>query len=130
MFAFRMLDRSGVPAYLQLVDQVRRGLLLGHLQEGDQLPTVRAVAAGLVINPNTVAKAYRELEHAGLAVARAGQGTFVTGSVEQVPAATYARLSGRLRQWLADARGAGLAPEQVRAMVEAVMDDEQDRETV
>ncbi|MFJ7131008.1 GntR family transcriptional regulator [Streptomyces sp. NPDC098101] len=129
MFAFRMLDRSGVPAYLQLVDQVRRGLLLGHLREGDQLPAVRAVAAGLVVNPNTVAKAYRELEHAGLAVARAGQGTFVTGSIEQVPAAAYARLSGRLRQWLADARGAGLAPEQVRAMVEAVMDDERRRET-
>ncbi|MFJ3860370.1 GntR family transcriptional regulator [Streptomyces sp. NPDC090085] len=129
MFAFRVLDRSGVPAYLQLVDQVRRGLLLGHLQEGDQLPTVRAVAAGLVINPNTVAKAYRELEHAGLAVARAGQGTFTTGKVEQVPAAAYARLSSRLRQWFSDAQEAGLAPEQVRAMIDAIMDDEQRRET-
>ncbi|MBM7774627.1 GntR family transcriptional regulator [Actinokineospora baliensis] len=129
MFAFRMLDRSGVPAYLQLVDQVRRGLLLGHLQGGDQLPTVRAVAAGLVINPNTVAKAYRELERAGLAVARAGLGTFATDSIEQVPATTYARLSGRLRQWLADAKTSGLAPEQVRAMIDAALDDEQRRDT-
>ncbi|HYN94261.1 MAG TPA: GntR family transcriptional regulator [Pilimelia sp.] len=124
MFAFRLDARSGVPTYLQLVDQVRRGLLLGYLHDGDQLPTVREVAAALVVNPNTVAKAYRELERAGLVTPRAGQGTFVTGSVDQVPAVTYARLARGLRTWLRGARDAGLDDEQVRALVATVLDDQ------
>jgi GntR family transcriptional regulator len=77
VFAFRLDARSGVPTYLQLVNQVRQAILLGYLQPGDQLPTVRQVAAELAINPNTVAKAYRELEREGLAAARSGQGTFI-----------------------------------------------------
>jgi GntR family transcriptional regulator len=125
MFAFRLDTRSGVPTYLQLVDQVRRGLLLGYLHEGDQLPTVRDVAAALVVNPNTVAKAYRELERAGLVTPRAGQGTFVSGNVDQVPAATYARLSRGLRGWLRTARDSGLDTEQVRALVSATLDDDE-----
>ncbi|GAA4723356.1 GntR family transcriptional regulator [Phytohabitans rumicis] len=125
MFAFRLDTRSGVPTYLQLVDQVRRGLLLGYLREGDQLPTVREVAAALVVNPNTVAKAYRELERAGLVTPRAGQGTFVSGNVDQVPAATYARLSRGLRGWLRTARDSGLDHEQVRALVSATLDDDE-----
>lgn len=124
VFAFRLDARSGVPTYLQLVDQVRRGLLLGYLHDGDQLPTVREVAAALVVNPNTVAKAYRELERAGLVTPRAGQGTFVTGSVDQVPAVTYARLARGLRTWLRGARDAGLDDEQVRALVATVLDDQ------
>lgn len=123
-FAFRLDSRSGVPTYLQLVEQVRRGLLLGYLHDGDQLPTVREVAAALVINPNTVAKSYRELERAGLASPRAGQGTFVTGTVDRIPAATYARLSGQLRSWAQGARRAGLGADQVRALVTAVMEEE------
>jgi GntR family transcriptional regulator len=124
VFAFRLDTRSGVPTYLQLVDQVRRAMLLGYLREGDQLPTVREVAAALVVNPNTVAKAYRDLERAGLVTPRAGQGTFVTGSVDRVPAATYVRLSRGLRSWLAGARQAGLDREQVRALVAATLDDD------
>ncbi|MET7400658.1 GntR family transcriptional regulator [Dactylosporangium sp. NPDC005572] len=124
MFAFRLDARSGVPTYLQLVEQVRRGLLLGYLSDGDRLPTVREVAAALVVNPNTVAKAYRELEHAGLVDARGGQGTYVVGSIDRVPAATYARLSRDLRGWLAAARAAGLDHEQVRALVTAALDDD------
>jgi GntR family transcriptional regulator len=124
VFAFRLDSRSGVPTYLQLVDQVRRGVLLGYLREGDQLPTVREVAAAVVVNPNTVAKAYRELDRIGLVSARAGQGTFITGSIDQIPAATYARLSRSLRAWLRTARDAGLRPEQVRALVAATVDDE------
>lgn len=127
MFAFRLDARSGVPTYLQLVEQVRRGLLLGYLCDGDRLPTVREVAAALVVNPNTVAKAYRELEHAGLAAPRAGQGTFVVGSVDRVPAATYAQLSRGLRTWLHTAREAGLDAEQTRALISAALDDEADR---
>jgi GntR family transcriptional regulator len=125
VFAFRLDTRSGVPTYLQLVDQVRRGLLLGYLRDGDQLPTVREVAATLVVNPNTVAKAYRELERAGLVTPRAGQGTFVTGIIDQVPAATYARLSRSLRGWLRTAHDAGLDSEQVRALISATVDDHQ-----
>lgn len=123
MFAFRLDGRSGVPTYLQLVEQVRRGLLLGYLSDGDRLPAVRDVAAALVVNPNTVAKAYRELEHAGLAAARAGQGTYVVGSIDQVPAATYAKLSRTLRGWLRTAEEAGLDREQVHALIAATLDD-------
>ena len=125
-FVFRLDSRSGVPTYLQLVEQVRRGLLLGYLHDGDQLPTVREVAAALVINPNTVAKSYRELEREGLATPRAGQGTFVTGTVDRIPAATYARLSGRLRTWLRDAHTAGLGRDQVHAVVAAVLSEQRE----
>ena len=125
MFAFRLDARSGVPTYLQLVDQVRRGLLLGYLQGGDQLPTVRNVAVDLAVNPNTVAKAYRELERAGLVAPRAGQGTFVSGTVERVPAETYVRLSAKLRTWLDSALDTGLTFDQVQALISAVLDDEQ-----
>lgn len=124
MFAFRLDPRSGVPTYLQLVDQVRRAVLLGYLREGDRLPTVREVAAAVVVNPNTVAKAYRELERAGLVTPRAGQGTFVSGLVGEVPAAAYARLSHGLRDWLRAARAAGLDQEQIGALVTATLDDE------
>lgn len=124
LFVFRLDSRSGVPTYLQLVDQVRRAVVLGYLHDGEQLPTVREVAAALVVNPNTVAKAYREMERAGLVSPRAGQGTFVTGAVDQIPAATYARLSGKLRAWVRSAREAGLQPDQVRALVTAILDDE------
>lgn len=127
MFAFRLDDHSGVPTYLQLVDQVRRAVLLGYLCDGDRLPTVREVAGALVVNPNTVAKAYRELDRAGLVTARAGQGTFITGSIDEVPTATYARLSRNLRNWLREAYEAGLAPEQVRALVGATLDDGETR---
>ena len=75
MFRFRLDGSSGVPPYLQLVHQVRQALLLGYLREGDRLPTVKDAAADLVINPNTVVKAYRQLEHEGLAGGRPGQGT-------------------------------------------------------
>jgi GntR family transcriptional regulator len=125
VFKFRLDSRSGVPTYLQLVDQVRRGLLLGYLEDGDQLPTVREVAAALVVNPNTIAKAYRELERAGLAAPRAGKGTFVVAGVDRVPAATYARLAARLRVWVHSAHEAGLAHDQVRALVTAILDDDQ-----
>lgn len=127
MFAFRLDSRSGVPTYLQLVDQVRRGMLLGYLSEGDRLPTVREVAASLVVNPNTVAKAYRELEREGLVAPRAGQGTFITDRLGEVPTVAYARLSRGLRAWLRTAREAGLSRDQVAALVAATLDDELSR---
>src|SRR6266480_5451088 len=82
---FHLDGRSGVAPYLQLIHQVRQALRLGLLREGDQLPTVKDVVAGLAINPNTVLKAYRELEHKGLAAGRPGQGTFIEGTLDVVP---------------------------------------------
>ena len=81
MIEFHLDSRSGVSPYLQIVQQVRQAMRLGLLHDGDQLPTVKEVVAQLAINPNTVLKAYRELEHEGLASARPGVGTFVTGSL-------------------------------------------------
>ena len=78
MIEFHLDGRSGVAPYMQLIHQVRDALRLGMLREGDQLPKVKDVAAGLAINPNTVLKAYRELEYEGLVAARPGIGTFVT----------------------------------------------------
>src|ERR1700761_4942136 len=81
--AFRLEPGSGVPTYLQLVQQVEPALRLGYLVPGDQLPRVKDVVGSLAINPNTVLKAYRELEHRGLAGGRPGQGTFVHGTLSQ-----------------------------------------------
>ena len=78
---FHLDARSGVPPYQQLIRQVRHALRLGLLKEGDKLPTVKDVVARIAINPNTVLKAYRELEHDGLVTARQGVGTFVTRSL-------------------------------------------------
>ena len=74
-----------MPTYLQIVQQVEHALRLGYLVKGDQLPKVREVVASLAINPNTVLKAYRELEHKGLAAGRPGQGTFIEGTLGVVP---------------------------------------------
>src|SRR6266536_3647721 len=80
---FRLDPACGVPTYLQLVQQVEQALRLGQLEPGDQLPRVKDVVASLAINPNTVLKAYRELEHRGLAAGRPGQGTFIAGTLRR-----------------------------------------------
>src|SRR5215475_7682357 len=105
---FRLDPSSGVPTYLQLVQQVEHALRLGYLQPGDQLPKIRDVVAGLAINPNTVLKAYRELEIKGLAAGRAGQGTFVEATLSQVPLSELTALRRSLSRWLTAADEAGL----------------------
>ncbi len=117
MIEFHLDTHSGLAPYLQIVQQVRRALRLGLLAEGDQLPTVRDVVARLAINPNTVLKAYRELEHLGLAAPRAGIGTFVTCSLADTSPAVLRPLRRELERWLAKARGAGLDEESVEALV-------------
>src|SRR2546430_7519967 len=107
MIAFHLDSSSGVPAYLQLVQQVKYALRLGTLRVGEQLPTVREVVAEVVINPNTVLKAYRELERESLVVSRPGQGTFVVRTLGAPPADLPA-LRRRLVEWLRDAGQAGL----------------------
>jgi GntR family transcriptional regulator len=113
---FRLDSTSGVSPYLQLVHQVRQALRLGMLQEGDQLPTVKEVVARLAINPNTVLKAYRELEHEGLASARPGVGTFITRTLSDASLAAHSPLRRELGRWLVKARQAGLDDESIEAL--------------
>jgi GntR family transcriptional regulator len=113
---FHLDARSGVAPYRQLIHQVRQALRLGLLREGDQLPKVKDVVAGLAINPNTVLKAYRELEYEGLAAARPGIGTFVTGTLDGGPLAAHGPLRRDLERWLGKARRAGLDDESIEAL--------------
>jgi GntR family transcriptional regulator len=113
---FRLDPDSGVPTYLQIVQQVERALRLGYLVTGDRLPKVREVVAALAINPNTVLKAYRELEHKGLAAGRPGQGTFVEATLDVVPLRDQQALTRRLTRWLSDATEAGLDEEAIAAL--------------
>jgi GntR family transcriptional regulator len=116
MIEFHLDGRTGVAPYMQLIHQVRQALRLGLLSEGDQLPTVKDVAAGLAINPNTVLKAYRELEYEGLVAARPGIGTFVTGTLGGNSLAAHGPLRSELQRWLAKARRAGLDDESIEAL--------------
>jgi GntR family transcriptional regulator len=114
---FHLDARSGLSPYLQLIQQVRQALRLGLLSKGDQLPTVKDVVARLAINPNTVLKAYRELEYEGLVAARAGVGTFVTKTLtDDSSLAAHEPLRADLRDWLAKARTAGLDDESIEAL--------------
>ena len=116
MIEFHLDGRSGVSPYLQIVQQVRHALRLGLLEEGDQLPTVKDVVGQLAINPNTVLKAYRELERDGLASARPGVGTFVTRTLTDTSFAAQGPLRQDLDRWLAKARRAGLDEESIEAL--------------
>jgi GntR family transcriptional regulator len=113
---FQLDVRSGVAPYVQLVQQVRRALRLGLLSVGDQLPTVKEVVSKLAINPNTVLKAYRELEHEGLVSPRPGIGTFVTRSLAGSSLAAHEPLRQELLQWFASAYEAGLDAESIEAL--------------
>jgi GntR family transcriptional regulator len=121
---------SGVPTYLQLVQQVEHALRLGLLEPGDRLPRVREVVAELAINPNTVLKAYRALEQRGLASGRPGQGTFVDGSLAQATLPALTGLRRSLQAWLAQADAAGLDEDGVVALVTSTMRDFTERRAV
>jgi GntR family transcriptional regulator len=119
MIEFSLDGRSGVATYLQLVQQVHDALRLGMLEPGDQLPTAQQVVAKLAINPNTVLKAYRDLEREGLVRARPGQGTFVIRSLPGTDRAVQARFLAGITEWLRSARSAGLGPDDVEAIYRA-----------
>ncbi|GAB7042343.1 MULTISPECIES: GntR family transcriptional regulator [Catenuloplanes] len=121
MIEFHLSARSGVSPYLQLVHQVRQSLRLGRLSVGDQLPTVKDVVARLAINPNTVLKAYRELEREGLVAPRPGVGTFITGLPAGESLTAHEPLRRDLRDWIERARAAGLDPEAVEALFAATI---------
>lgn len=120
---FRLDPGSGVPTYLQLVHQVEHALRLGYLRPGDQLPRVRDVVASLAINPNTVLKAYRDLEVKGLAAGRPGQGTFVQATLSQVALPELTGLRRSLSGWLADADEAGLDEDGIVALFTSALRD-------
>ncbi|MCE0538062.1 GntR family transcriptional regulator [Kineosporia rhizophila] len=116
MIDFYLSAGSGVSPYLQLVQQVRQNLRLGLLSEGDQLPTVKEVVSKLAINPNTVLKAYRELEREGLVAPRPGVGTFVTRTSGPNLLETHQELRESLREWLLQATRSGLEPDDIEAL--------------
>jgi len=124
---FRLDPSSGVPTYLQLVHQVEQALRLGYLKETDRLPTVREAVESLAINPNTVLKAYRELEHRGLAVGRPGQGTFIAGTLRRVGLAEQAALRESLLGWMQAADDAGLDGDGMAALFTASLRDFHER---
>ena len=120
---FRLDAATGVPTYLQLVHQVEHALRLGYLKPGDQLPKVRDVVASLAINPNTVLKAYKELETKGLAAGRPGQGTFVQTTLSQVALPELTALRRSLSGWLTTADGAGLDEDGIVALFTSALRD-------
>lgn len=123
MIEFRIDRRSGVAAYLQLVHQTKQALRLGLLVPGDRLPTAKEVMAATAMNPNTVLKAYRELEREGLVEGRRGLGTFVIATLARPGASDDAPLREELTDWLAGATEGGLGREDVEALLIAVLDE-------
>src|SRR5947208_11670876 len=121
MIGYRLNTRSGVGPYLQLVQQTKDALRLGLLHPGDQLPTVKEVVATIAINPNTVLKAYRDLEREGLVEGRPGVGTFVLKTLGGPRLADNPHLRRGLTRWVADAREAGLDQESISALFDATL---------
>ena len=121
MIEFVLDGRSRVSTYMQLVLQVKQALRVGLLVPGDQLPRVREVAGSLAINPNTVLKAYRELEIEGLAEGRPGVGTFVTRTLAGPSLASQVDLREDLVTWLRKAEAAGLAGEDITALIDTTI---------
>src|SRR5215468_9350164 len=124
---FRLDPGSGMPTYLQLVHQVEHALRLGYLKPGDQLPKVKDVVAALAINPNTVLKAYRELENKGLTAGRPGQGTFIQATLSQIALPELAGLRKALLGWLAAAGAAGLDEDGMVALFTSALRDFHER---
>jgi GntR family transcriptional regulator len=123
MIVFRIDSRSGIPPYLQIVQQVKHALRLGMIGPGDQLPTIKQVVADVAINPNTVLKAYRDLEREGLVQGRAGVGTFVVKRPDGPPPPLLAQLRRSLDRWLRSAFDAGLDYESISSLFESGLRD-------
>src|SRR3984893_5518666 len=121
MINFRIDGRSVAPPYLQIVQQVRQALRMGFLDVGDQLPTVRGGGSAPAINPNTVVKAYRDLEREGLVEARAGHGTFVRSRPPGPPPGTHTRLGRGLARCVCEAREAGLDEESMESLLRVTL---------
>jgi GntR family transcriptional regulator len=123
MIVFRIDSRSAIPPYLQIVQQVKHALRLGMIEPGDQLPTIKQVVADVAINPNTVLKAYRDLERDGLVEGRPGIGTFVLKRPAGPPPPRLAQLRRSLDRWLRTAFDAGLDHESIASLFESGLRD-------
>ncbi len=123
MVEFRIDRRNGVAPYVQLVQQVKQALRLGALQPGDKLPTAKEVVAATAINPNTVLKAYRELDREGLVEAKPGVGTFVLRSLSSPQTAADSPLRAELAAWMDRAHRFGLEHEDVTALFAALLEE-------
>ena len=126
---FRINPQSGVPMYLQLIEQVRHAIESGALRPGDQLPGIRKVAEDMVMNPNTVAKAYREMEHAGLIVLRHGAGAFVAEHHPAVQARAVQRARNVVQRAVTALRDMGLDEGAIRRLVESELSERPVEET-
>lgn len=126
MIIFRLSTRSGVPAYLQIVHQVKQAIQLGLLHENDKLPTVKEVVSMVAVNPNTIVKAYKELESEGLVAGRAGLGTFITASATGPPLELQRALTDKLSDWISEATRAGLNEESMDALYAAAKNKRRD----
>ncbi|HEX4289181.1 MAG TPA: GntR family transcriptional regulator [Trebonia sp.] len=127
--SFQLRQDSGVPAYLQLAQQVKQAIRMGALEVGDKLPTVKEVVAEVAVNPNTVMKAYWQLEHEGLVEGRQGVGTFVASRPAGPPPATQHLLARDLERWVRAARDAGLDDDGIESMVNATLARSRSEET-
>ena len=124
MIHFHLDARSGVPTYMQLINEVRRATRNGTLHPGDRLPTAREVVAALAINPNTVLKAYTQLESEGLVISRPGLGTFIAqGIPAPLPPAVQRQLRRGLDSWIRSAAAAGLDREGMLALINLAVDE-------
>ena len=116
---FRPNAGSGVPIYLQLMEQVKHGIETGALRAGEQLPGIRPLAEELVVSPNTIAKAYRELEHEGVIELRQGAGAFVSASAQNKKPDHLRQAQGIVAGAIEKLRAQGVTDEEIRRLFEA-----------
>ena len=126
--SLRVDGRTGVPPYLQLAQQIRQAIVAGVLAPGDQLPTVKEIVAMVAVNPNTVFKSLRELEHEGLVEGRPGAGTFVLRRPPGPTPGRHVALRRSLERWIGQARGSGMDDRSIEGLVHQVLLDRDDRE--
>jgi GntR family transcriptional regulator len=120
LFKSRLNPASAVPVYVQLMEQVKHAVETGALRPGDQLPGIRKLAESLVVNPNTVAKAYRELEHAGVIELRQGSGAFISDDwLVRVETSAIRRGQAIVRGAVRQLSGLGLDQEEIRRLFES-----------
>lgn len=126
MIQLRIDPRSGLPVYRQITHQVRDALRLGMLLPGDRMPTVRELVATLAINPNTVMKAYRELEREGLIGGRPGQGTFILKGLNGSSPDDLDEMRASLERWLGRAKELGMDDESIGALIATTLQRSRD----
>ncbi|HHX77871.1 MAG TPA: GntR family transcriptional regulator [Firmicutes bacterium] len=121
---FFINHRSGVPIYLQLIQQIEKGMAANILIPGEQLPTVRELALELTINPNTVARAYRELEARGLITSHQGRGTFVASNIVANPAQKEKIITAQISELVREAGQLGITPARLKELFTKCLEEQ------